>query len=178
MAEIRLGRFEIIHGRLPKMCMVCGTPGATERKTRFIWRTPWSLLLLLCGIVPYLVFSFSLAKRMTVFAPLCHDHRNHWRTRALLTNLGLIGLVAVGVGLIAATAGTDRQHAAGAEWLGLACVGSVVLFVLWLVMAAILQITAIRPIEITDNSLTLKGVSDEFVQALQELREQPKNADD
>jgi hypothetical protein len=174
MTEIRLGWYEVAHGRLPNVCMICGTASSIRRKKRFQWTPPWALALLLCGIVPYLVFSFALAKRMTIFAPFCHDHRNHWRTRSLIVNLWLLAILLFGLALIIRSVNIDRRGPPG-SWTGMAWAGMAAAFLVWLIVAAILQGTSIRPTEITNNSLTLKGVNNGFIAALQELRESPAN---
>jgi hypothetical protein len=53
---------------------------------------------------------------------------------------------------------------------GLVCVGCVLGLMLWLVLATVLSLTAVRATEITDRSITLAGVSDAFADAYHEDR--------
>jgi hypothetical protein len=55
-------------------------------------------------------------------------------------------------------------HDSGAA--GFICLGGVLAFFVWCVAAAILSTPAIRPTEITDKSITLRGVCEEFIEAL------------
>src|SRR5207244_833469 len=52
-----------------------------------------------------------------------------------------------------------------------ACLIPMVMFFAWLVLLVVIQNTGIRPFEITDFELALKGVSTEFVDAMEEFEE-------
>ena len=57
----------------------------------------------------------------------------------------------------------------GDDLFGLVCVGGMVVFTGWVIAAIIMQNTAIRPAEISRTHLLLAGVSDTFVQAVEEM---------
>jgi hypothetical protein len=53
-----------------------------------------------------------------------------------------------------------------AAWI---CVGGVGLFLIWVLTVIVLQLTEIRPKEITEKDIVLTGVSEGFIAALDEL---------
>jgi hypothetical protein len=169
MATLEMGRRPLEDEDVPDLCMQCGAPAEVHREKTFSWYPPWVFVLLLAGLLPFIIVALVLTKKKRVPVPLCRAHRNHWAWRnavILLSFLGLVGLV-IGVSvLLNVAAGPNGFDQYG----GLVCAGSVVGLVVWLVVVAVLQQTAIRPTEITDSSITLTGVSKEFVRAYEENR--------
>src|SRR5262245_15375580 len=172
MASVKMFRGEVREGRLPRICMRCGAPAELQKCKRFAWHPGWVNLLILVGILPWVIVALVLTKRMTVYAPLCRGHRNHWLIRSLIAFGGLATLAACFVAtVIALSLGEQRAPGASNELGGYACIGSLGLLLLFLIVAVISQQTSIRPAEITDRSITLVGVAREFKDALQELDE-------
>jgi uncharacterized paraquat-inducible protein A len=91
VAEVRLGRFEVEEGKLPFYCMRCGEPASIRRRKRFSWCPQWVLVLVVFFTLPGIIVALILTKRMIVLAPLCANHRNHWRWRAHLVGWRLAG---------------------------------------------------------------------------------------
>src|SRR5262245_26714718 len=100
MARVRLHRGEVRQGGLPPVCMRCGADAELERKRQFSWNPSWVYLLILLGLLPFVIVALVLTKRMTVHAPLCRDHKNHWLTRNLIIYLGLLPVALLGFGAI------------------------------------------------------------------------------
>jgi hypothetical protein len=179
MAQIRLDRDEVRYEELPPVCMKCGEPAGIYLRKPFSWHPPWIGLLIVFFLWPYVIVALILTRRMTVYAPLCDAHRNHWRTRNLLTILGLLGVLAVFfTGIIAASSGlVDRSDSDTV--LALSVGGGLLLFVAWLLVAILLQSSAIRATEVTDHTITLTGVSPYFVEAVEHMDEEEDDyADD
>jgi hypothetical protein len=174
MAQIRLGRYETEEDALPGICMRCGAPAVRTRRTRFSWFPGWVWALLPMGLLPFVIVANVLMKNMTVPVPLCGAHKRHFLWRPLITGGGffLIVLLVFG-GLIAAAAISDylgyRNN--GGALFGVACPAGIVALLAWLVAAIVLWLIPIRPTEITDNAITLTGVSPAFVEALETERE-------
>lgn len=169
MATVRLSPLPIEEEDVPDRCMQCGAPAAVYREKTFSWYPPWVYVLLLAGLLPFLIVALVLTKKKRVPVPLCHAHRNHWAWRnavMLLSFLGLGGLAIAAVVLVNMAAGPNGFD----QYSGFICGGSVVGLIVWLVVVAVLQQTAIRPTEITDDSVTLTGVAKEFVRAYEENR--------
>ena len=176
MAEVRLGKYELGAGRLPKICIRCGKASSVEKAKEFHWYPEWVSAVLVFGPMAAL-FVNGMSKRMTITAPLCYDHRRHWLGRSLVSYLSFLALVFLGIGVLAWASSTQGQRAGDDPWLGAVCIGFTVTFLAWIIMAAILQGTAIRAKEIADNSITLKGVSDMFVAALKDSRKNTREID-
>jgi hypothetical protein len=167
MAQIRLHREEVGREQLPAVCMRCGQPATVYKYRTFSWYPPWVLLLLLVGLLPAAIVAMILTKRMYVSIPLCESHKNHWLVRTLLI-LGSLALVVVLIvcAVIVVSVISDQMGRKGDDAVGFVCLGGAVLFVLWLVLIGIMQSTAIRPTEITDDTITLSGVSERFINAV------------
>jgi hypothetical protein len=173
MAQIQLDRDEVGREQLPPVCMRCGQPSAIYKGKNFSWYPPWVIVLIVVALLPGAIVAMILTKRMTVWAPLCAAHKNHWLLRILLI-LGTLALVAALIigSLVAASTISEQGGRHGDDLVGFVCVGGVILLVLWLIGLAVIQLTAIRPTEITDDTITLTGVSDAFVRAVEEDRDQ------
>ena len=164
MARLRMRRSEVRDG-LPAVCIKCGADADFWVRRQFAWHPPWVIALILVGVLVWVVVALVLTKRMTVDAPLCYRHKRHWAWRSAFIWCGLAAVVALGVGSAALVASADDPrgiaYTAGAVGAGLAAFGGFG----WLIAAAMIQHAAIGPAEITDKSITLVRLSDEFVDA-------------
>jgi hypothetical protein len=169
MARIKLERFEAEEGDLPDICMKCGARATTEKLKRFSWQPPWVYVLLLAGLLPFLIVALILTKRMRVPIPLCAEHRRHWTWRGWLVGGGFFAIFLLGLGTMILLSATDNgpQRREDAVF-GFVCFGFLGLALVWLIVAAIVQHTAIRPTQITDYDITLTNVAPGFVKALLE----------
>jgi hypothetical protein len=174
-------RLRVRHGRqitvytderddLPSVCARCGTPAQHRVRRTFAWYPSWVILLLFAGVLPYLIVSSVLRKQRTVPVPLCDRHAKHWRWRTILTYGALLGLCLVGVSSMVFA---DREWGPTANMVaGLVCIGAVCALFPWLIMVLILQATSIRAVEITDDSITLTGLSQEFADVVHQQQEE------
>jgi hypothetical protein len=170
MATAYLHDYEVQNHRLPDVCMRCGGRAVVYQAKQFTWHPPWVIVTILFGVLPFAILALILTRRMRVYAPLCERHSSHWLKRNLSVYGGLLGLIAFGVGGIALSSNAapgDRD-----AFFGLFCVGGLVLLVAWLVVVGVAQYTSIRPTEITDHRIALAGVCLEFIDAVDEAREE------
>jgi hypothetical protein len=170
MAQIRLRRYEVEEGGLPRACMRCGAPATLFKTKNFSWYPSWVYILLLAGLLPFLIVALIMQKRMRVSAPLCDRHKHHWvwptafAVAALLLLLGMLfGGAALG-GVLEGGVDRDVQDTLMAVWF----LGGFGLFLACLVAACVVQARAIRPVEITDRSITLTNVAPAFVHAVEQ----------
>jgi hypothetical protein len=172
MATIRLGRYEVEKYPLPALCAKCGAEAVGAPRKRFSWSPPWLPVLILLGalgLILYVILASVLTKRMTVPLPLCEQHRNYWRNRALFIWGGLVGLILLAIPVITIGAVLDDKRITETSLL-IAILSMVGLFLAWLIAAAVVQTSSIRTSEITENAITLTGLSPEFVAELREDR--------
>jgi hypothetical protein len=172
MAGLRLGRYEVERYNLPPVCARCGDKAVATPDKRFAWHPPWLAVLILLGllgIVLYVILANVLTKRMTVALPLCERHRQYWRNRKIFIYGGVLGVLLLGLlaAVIGAVLDSNRVTESGLLFAVLSAGG---LFLLWLLCAAVLQTVTIRPNEITDRSIALAGLSEEFVAEVREDR--------
>jgi hypothetical protein len=174
MPDVRLRRYEAEDGELPRICLRCGASASVTRSKNFSWYPPWVIVLILAGVVPFAIVAMVLTKRMRLQAPLCPQHKGHWFNRNLFIVLGALALVILGVASIVLMASLDKQPGPRNNLAGFLCLGVGALGLVWLIAVVIVQATAIRPREITDREMTLMGVAREFVDALDEYRQQAR----
>lgn len=170
MAKVRLSYDQCRHDDLPSLCARCGKPSDVKLKRVFKWHPSWVIVLILFGLLPFVIVALLTTKRMKVNVPLCEEHQSHWWhpklfgciTLPLLLLLFFIGIVMIPD----RPAGNDDNTVAMGLWItGLAG------FVVCLFAVAIWGSTRIRPLNITDESILLAGVSDEFADEAKRLRE-------
>jgi hypothetical protein len=157
MATVRLGRYELEEYDLPRVCMSCGARASHYKSKKFTWYPPWAWIAL--GWIGAMMFM----KTVTMDVPLCEKHRWHWVWPPLVTIVGLLGifvLLFAGVGLAEAVK-IDPP---------VVFIPVGILFLAWLIVAIYLSSNTIRASEITDKSITLRGVSKDFIEALNDVR--------
>jgi hypothetical protein len=132
---------------------------------------------ILAGLLAYLILVSILTQRMTVDVPLCQRHRGHFWKRTVLIWSAVVGWLVFGVlAFVLASAlatGPDDGPIFGAICLvfGLGLIPV-------LVIITIAKRTVIRPREITDREITLVGVNDAFVDAMDDFREERRRKRD
>jgi len=104
-------------------------------------------------------------KRRSVNVPFCEEHKNHWTWRYLFTGLGLgvIALIFVGGVMVMASSGRSGEDV-GFAIMGLALVA----LIGWAIASAVVWFVGINPSEITDYTITLRNVHNDWVRAYHE----------
>lgn len=172
MPSIRITRHEAERGLLPPVCMITGEPTTATKRHTFRWTPPWVSILILAGLLPYVIVAMVTRKQMTFDVPVAAGRKWHWLWRqlfAIFGILGCIGLVFVGIAL---SNGTNNNRVNQGPDFGLITAAAAGIgLVVTLVIALILQYTSVRPSEITDREITLAGVHENFVVALEDDRD-------
>ena len=166
MPKVKITRREAERGLLPQVCALTGEPTDDVKSRKFMWNPPWVAITLLAGLLPYVIIALITRKNMTVELPLVRAKHGHWMVRTLLALLGLFGSIglAIGGGIVAG----DRNN----ESIGLTMLAAGgILFVATIVLLIVFQFTTIRPLEITDRTITLTGIHQGFIDALEEERD-------
>ncbi len=170
MARVTITRREAERGLLPPVCALTGAPTEDVKRKAFLWQPPWIGVLILAGLLPYLIVSMMMRKTMTVDLPLVREKHGHWVWRALVGTGGV--LLGIAVIIAGAVVGAADENARGASPLGgilfvVGLLGFLAALVAWIVLSS----TSIRPSEITDDEITLVGVHQDFVDALEDERD-------
>jgi hypothetical protein len=161
MATITLYDPEDLDYELPRVCMVCARRARTYKRKGFSWNPGWVYILLLAGLLPFVIVALILTKRRTVEVPLCGRHRHHWLARQGLMLGSLVGLLGAIFGTLALT----PRNVPDLFFLGV--LGGLIG---WIVLVVIVNMGMIRPTSITEDSISLQGVSAGFKDALKEWR--------
>lgn len=168
MATVKLSDYECERGFLPYVCMFCGRQAVTRVKQKFQWHHPWIFLLILVSVLVYIIVALVLTKKMVVRVPACDQHEGYWRRKGW--RIGLSFVVIAGLAVAGIVYLTSLPPGPADELSGWICGGGVILFLIWLIAACVYSSVGIRPTEITDASIRLTGVHDDFVAALREER--------
>lgn len=153
---------------LPDVCMRCGAETTQRVSKRFSWLPGWVYILVVVSWPIFLIVALISRKRCRVLAPLCHEHKNHWRGRTLL----IVGLLVLCLGVSTAlTVATAELLPPGNELRDMAPLSFLVSLLGWLVVTALVSSSAIRPLEISDRGVKLTGVCEDFVEAYEELQD-------
>src|SRR5260370_25999789 len=173
MPTVRLTRYEAQEGRLPRICMVCGQAASQFRHKTMYWHPPWVFVLLLLGLLPFAIAALLTQQRLRLYAPLCANHQHHWLSRSLTIWLSLLGFVILGIGSFIFYSLMEAQQRRGRvndAAFGFFCIGSLVLLVIWLVLVFVMQLSAVRPKEISDRHIILTGGAGRFIDAPEDPR--------
>jgi hypothetical protein len=146
MAQVVLSRQDAETGYLPAICIRCGAPA--NHQVRKEWQDDGHR-----KVQSWLV------------APLCFEHRNHWRARAAITGLSLY--LFLGLGLASWTIVPWEP-----KWVLL--LPPVVGLALWSGLTFWLHQTSIRILQIDESNVTLSGVAPDFVESLYKHRLGPQ----
>jgi hypothetical protein len=167
VARIELDRDEIERRDLPFVCVKCGRPAHLWKSKWFNWESAGRGALRALGPVA------APPKMMEARLPMCRFHRNHWLWRGLFGwGVGGVLIACFFIGL-AAVAEPDQVPLAWRNTLGgFFCVGFLGL-VLWVPVILVLNFTSVRPVKMTDDGITLAGVSSAFVGRVKEYRRLP-----
>lgn len=177
MARIRLREAETKAERLPEVCMACGQPAAAYVAKTFRWYPEWIGVFILLGVLPFWIMAAIMSKYMTVEVPLCEKHGRYFTTRliALSVIVALIFLIPITVAIFA-LAVSDRDQA-GNSLAAALCI-FVPCIIVGVIVIYFIQNRMIRPKEITDRNITLIRVHEDFVEAMQEARDEREYGDE
>jgi len=171
MATVWLDESECTRdGNLPPVCLKCGADAHQTVRKSFSWCPGWVIVLILAGVLIWLIVAMILTKRMSVYAPLCDEHKGMFTRRALLTALLVVlslGSLAVGIAVPIILEGPGGR---APDWAGFTILAGAGLMLVLLIAAAIVSKGGIGPNEITDRDIQLKGVHEYFVAALKAQR--------
>ncbi len=152
--------------------MCCGKHATQKKRLRFTSHPLWVYILLPMGWLPYAIVAALLTERVRCYTHFCDRHRRYWLRRTLISWACFAGLVVFSLGSLVLTV-LLREHISEATqrliagWL---CPVTIALGLLWLMSIPIMQVVGIHPADVTEDSLTLKGISQDFAEAVREYR--------
>jgi hypothetical protein len=167
--------YEIRADLVPPLCLKCGDPATVRVEKNFSWYPRWIYVFFLLGLPGMLlmvILAFALKKRKLLHAPMCDKHCNLWKNGTWTILGSLFGLVTVAI--LLTIFGTQIDTIPG--WRGYSFVvifgGWITAIVLWLIVVGVLNSLSVSPTSITDDGITLSGVSARFVDALESERDE------
>jgi rhomboid protease GluP len=164
MAKAILDLIRTETGQLPMVCMRCGQR-ATTIETKVFSTNSFPSFRQATRSNYALPFGAGFLEA-TVQAPFCDEHKNHWAWRSRAMKLSLAGsLITV---VVLAVAMILLGSAGHPNLAGLPCVGMAVIGFGWLIFVVTMETTAIRPKRIGEKTVTLTGVSEDFITAYRE----------
>jgi len=184
MAAIRLWREVVSGDQLPFVCMRCGDPAVERKEAVFLWTPPGLNILAFVGLFtpagPLVVIGYPILwlltrKRMRVQVPLCRRHRRHWGGR-VVAMLATFVAAAVLVFLLEVWLSSGRHQMGSYEALFWMFGIPVVAFLAWVILVVVLARTAMGALEMTNDYVTIGGVSSKFVDAVSDLKDEIRRA--
>ena len=90
--------------------------------------------------------------------------------------MSFFAILGIGFALFIAltVAEQNQRRGGGGDVSGFACLATVLAFIVWLIVAVVLQNRRIRPAEITDRHIELIKVSEAFADAVEEEEERDR----
>jgi hypothetical protein len=168
MPTVKLSDYECKRDLLPDVCMFCGAPAATRLRRTFTWTPGWVWILLLVNLIVLAVVAMLVTKKMTVNVPVCEEHEGYWRRKNLLMLMSLLGVTLICIGGVVIV--TTQDQRGNDDLTGWACGGSIAFAVVWLIFVGVLSTRGVRPVHITEDTVQLTAVHDDFIAALREER--------
>lgn len=111
---------------LPNHCVKCGNaPVEPWLELTFSWHDPALYLVLFLGILPYVIVSAFVAKKVTLSVPLCVVHKEKRRKRLWTGWLLLVGCIPLSVGM--SFVGNEAASSL-AIWLGIGLFAAGIIF--------------------------------------------------
>jgi len=165
MAKVVLGLREAYEGDLPPVCIRCGAPASVMKNWTFS-NGPGGLPII---VLPYVAV---VAGKIQVRLPFCGAHKHHL-LRQVIGILGgslLVGVFAMGAfAAFVERAETGRPDPPATRVLfGMLCLSALVAPLAWLGACLALHRTSVRLLRYDRRTITLGGVSERFVEALEE----------
>jgi hypothetical protein len=165
MAELRLKASQTQADRLPQICMACGQPAVKHVRRNFSWCPPWIHICIIAGVLPWAIIVAILTKRMWVDVPVCEKHRGYFWKRLLLMILPIVLLLGLSVGIAYLLSEMGEKDSAG-----LVCLGFGIALLAWIIVIGVIQFTMIRAKDITDRTITLVRIHNDFVTAFEKMQ--------
>jgi hypothetical protein len=178
MVTVQLTREETALGKLPLICMRCGAPAERLIQNRFSKWSMWIVLILfpLCGPIA-LLFVAAHAPAMTVHAPVCLRHQNHWFKRRLLNcllSLSIFWIIIANLMLPTFLKSRGWRRADVETGLGVLVL---LLIIGWFILIAVLDAVMIGAESIDRHGITLRNVHPSFGDALLQQRTDRRNSE-
>lgn len=171
MPNVQLSKAECSRRLIPRVCVRCGKRADVFKTRNFGWYPPALTLAFPFGGLPFLILVRILMKRMKVDVPFCKADEGYWVTRALVA-LPILAVLAIG-----AITALAVSHDTGLPPVVMYVIGGA-LAAAFLGVALAVKFTTIRPVRITDRSITLARVHPAFIAALECDREEDRAADE
>lgn len=168
MASITLSRYECSADLLPAVCAVCGEPGRERVPHTFTWRPSWREARALGDSW--------VTRTAAVRLPMCPDHARRQRRKdrfVIITILPMLALVAVALGpMIGLFRGLRPFEESAVITVAAA------LLLGWFGVLHFFFADRFQVVEITERSVTLRGVDPRFAAAVQgDLEPEPGGPD-
>jgi hypothetical protein len=160
VAKLKILKYDILDGRLPPVCIVCGKEAEHTKTVKFSWTPGWTFILWFFGLLPFILGNLLTTKKMTVPLPVCARHQGHWSVKQVIIWGGIA--LAIVIGCLGAYVESHWDKTLGDNIL-MSALGLLAFMALLIVF---ISDSGVRADEITDHTITLKGVSDKFVQAM------------
>jgi hypothetical protein len=160
MAQVTFDLADLNEHALPPVCVRCGADATQVKEEKLTYVPLWGKLAIFCFLFHILPIVVYTTWTVSIDLPYCRKHARSWTLASKIALVAVsLGLVVVGIGIYLSVylkvEGAVSVFVGGLAILGVTCV--IVLFS---------GDTGARAAKITKETVTLDGVSPEFVDAL------------
>jgi len=167
-----LGVKDVVAGRLPDLCMVCGEHTTVRVKTTIHYQSKAAQAAMTLGFIlggiPGVVIAILTSHETPVACPICARHRNHWSRLTIFASIGwMIPILLAGLGFLVgylASHSTSVDHPAQSAFLGMAT-GLVCGAAIYLIPVIYLCCTVVKCEQTSADQITFSRVSSAFARA-------------
>jgi hypothetical protein len=163
---------DVVAGRLPDLCMVCGEDTIARVKTTISYQSKAAQAAMMLGFIlggiPGVVIAILTSHETPVACPVCVRHRNHWSRLTIFASIGwmipiLLASLAFLIGHIAGDPpSADRPGAVAiiGMLIGLMCG-----LAIYLIPVIYLSCTVVKCEQTSEDQISFNRVSSKFARA-------------
>ncbi len=167
-----VGVRDVVAGRLPDLCMVCGEHTAVRVKTTISYQSKAAQAAMMLGFIlggiPGVVIAILTSHETPVGCPVCSRHRHHWSRLTIFASIGwMIPILLAGLGFLVgylASHSTSVNHPGPTAFLGMVT-GLVCGAAIYLIPVIYLCSTVVKCEQTSDDQITFNRVSSAFASA-------------
>ena len=167
-----VGTSDVVAGRLPDFCMVCGEPTTTRVTSTIQYQSKGAQAAMMLGFflggIPGVVIAILTSHETPVACPICARHRNHWSRLTIFASTGwMIPILLAGLGFLVgylASHSTSVDHPGPAAFVGMVT-GLVCGAAMYLIPVIYLCCTVVKCEQTSEDYITFNRVSSKFASA-------------
>lgn len=167
-----VGVKDVVAGRLPDVCMVCGEHTTTRVRTTISYQSKAAQAAMMLGFIlggiPGVAIAILTSHETPVACPICARHRNHWNRLTIFASIGwMIPILLAGLGFLVGYLVSDSrsiEHPEPPAFVGMVT-GLVCGAAMYLIPVIYLSCTVVKCEQTSEEHISFNRVSSAFAKA-------------